>query len=46
VTSPHEVEPQVHKRTAARCEYCRMHQALQWATFHIEHIVPLSRGGD
>jgi hypothetical protein len=23
-----------------------MHQALQGATFHVEHIVPRSRGGD
>ncbi|MCA9189043.1 MAG: HNH endonuclease, partial [Planctomycetales bacterium] len=28
-----------------RCEYCRMHQSLQGATFHVEHIVPRCRGG-
>jgi hypothetical protein len=32
-------------RAGNRCEYCRMHQALQGATFHIEHIVPQSAGG-
>jgi hypothetical protein len=35
----------VQQRAAGRCEYCRMHQALQGATFHVEHIVPESRGG-
>jgi len=32
-------------RAGGRCEYCRMHQALQGATFHVEHIRPRSRGG-
>jgi hypothetical protein len=36
---------QVETRTGGRCEYCRMHQALQGATFHLEHILPQSRGG-
>lgn len=35
----------VEARAEHRCEYCRMHQSLQGATFHIEHIVPSSRGG-
>ena len=35
----------VERRAGQRCEYCRMHQALQGATFHIEHVVPSSRGG-
>lgn len=35
----------VEKRAGRRCEYCRMHQALQGATFHVEHILPNSRGG-
>ena len=33
------------ERAGDRCEYCRMHQALQGATFHVEHIVPTARGG-
>jgi hypothetical protein len=36
---------QVEARAAGRCEYCRMHQNLQGATFHMEHIVPSARGG-
>jgi hypothetical protein len=36
---------QVQSRAKNRCEYCSMHQALQGGTFHIEHIVPSSRGG-
>ena len=36
---------QVVTRAGGRCEYCRMHQALQGATFHLEHILPQSRGG-
>jgi hypothetical protein len=35
----------VEERADGRCEYCRMHQDLQGATFHVEHIVPSSRGG-
>src|SRR5712691_1174755 len=35
----------VEDRAAGRCEYCHMHQSLQGATFHVEHIVPQSRGG-
>jgi hypothetical protein len=40
-----EVGRRVEARAGGRCEYCRMHQALQGATFHLEHIVPRSRGG-
>ncbi len=40
-----EIVRQVSARAGERCEYCGMHQALQGATFHIEHIVPSSRGG-
>jgi hypothetical protein len=28
-----------------RCACCRMHQSLQGATFHIEHIIPHSENG-
>jgi HNH endonuclease len=35
----------VQTRAGDRCEYCRMHQALQGATFHVEHIAPSSLGG-
>lgn len=32
-------------RAGGRCEYCQMHQSLQGATFHIEHVVPRAKGG-
>lgn len=40
-----ETTRSVIARANDRCEYCRMHQSLQGATFHIEHIVPQSAGG-
>jgi hypothetical protein len=45
MTSWEQIQQEVERRAAQRCEYCRMHQALQGATFHVEHIVPQSRGG-
>lgn len=39
----HSVE--VRARGGERCEYCRMHDALQGATFHVEHVVPRCLGG-
>jgi HNH endonuclease len=43
---PAETARAVEERAGGRCEYCRMHQSLQGATFHVEHIVPRCRGGD
>ena len=40
-----ETTRQVIARAKNRCEYCLMHQSLQGATFHIEHVVPQSAGG-
>ena len=45
MTSRRDIERQVEARAVGRCEYCRMYQSLQGATFHIEHVIPLSRGG-
>lgn len=45
MTPRREMARQVEARAAGRCEYCRMHQSLQGATFHVEHIIPQSRGG-
>ena len=45
MTSRRDLEQQVEARAAGRREYCRMHQSLQGATFHVEHVVPRSRGG-
>jgi hypothetical protein len=39
------LELRVRDRAGNRCEYCKMHQWLQGATFHVEHVVPRSRGG-
>jgi hypothetical protein len=35
----------VRNRAAGRCEYCKMAQFLQGATFHVEHIIPRIHGG-
>jgi len=42
---PAQLATAVRGRAADRCQYCLMHQRLQVATFHVEHIVPRSRGG-
>ena len=35
----------VQRRALQRCEYCLMHEQLQGATFHLEHVAPQSQGG-
>lgn len=40
-----ELQRAVATRAGLRCEYCHMHQSLQGASFHLEHIVPVSLGG-
>lgn len=35
----------VRERARERCEYCRLAQEGQEATFHIDHVVPRSKGG-
>ena len=45
MTSRIEIARQVKQRAAGRCEYCRMHQSLQGATFHVEHVIPRFLGG-
>lgn len=42
---PPDMAVQVRFRAGERCEYCGMSQALQGATFHIEHIMPVTCGG-
>ena len=39
------IAAEVEGRASSRCEYCRMHQSLQGATFHVEHVFPTARGG-
>ena len=45
MTSWSEIGREVEQRAAGRCEYCRMHQSLQGATFHVEHVIPRCLGG-
>jgi HNH endonuclease len=40
-----ETRLRVETRAGHRCEYCKLHSALQGATFHIDHIQPVSAGG-
>ena len=35
----------VIERSANRCEYCKLAQAGQAATFHIDHVIPIAAGG-
>jgi len=42
---PEELSRTVRARADGRCQYCRMHESLQGATFHIEHIIPQCKGG-
>lgn len=44
-TVPANVAQHVRERARGRCEYCRMDQRLQGATFHVEHILPRAAGG-
>ena len=36
---------EVALRAGDRCEYCRLSQVGQEATFHIDHVVPRAAGG-
>jgi hypothetical protein len=40
-----EGELAVEQRAGGCWEYCRMHQSLQGASFHLEHVIPRSKGG-
>jgi hypothetical protein len=42
---PRSLAELVIARAFNRCEYCRLSQIGQEATFHIDHIVPRSAGG-
>ena len=42
---PSALAARVRRRAENRCEYCRMSQSLQGASFHIEHIIPRKHGG-
>lgn len=37
----------LQERAGHRCEYCKVHSAIQRATFHLDHVRPSShQGGD
>ena len=42
---PPRLHDEVVSRAAYRCEYCRLSQLGQEATFHIDHVVPRTAGG-
>src|SRR5205085_2100629 len=42
---PLRLKRRVWSRARGRCEYCGLAQAGQEATFHIDHIIPETRGG-
>jgi HNH endonuclease len=42
---PETLSQAVRLRADGRCQYCLMHESLQGATFHVEHIIPQSKGG-
>jgi hypothetical protein len=37
---------EVVRRAAGRCEYCRLAQQTQVATFPVDHVLPLAEGGE
>lgn len=45
MTLPAQMATLVKARANDRCEYCQMSQFLQGATFHFDHIKPLTCGG-
>ena len=45
MTAPEPLRQAVIQRAGDRCEYCRLSQFAQEATFHIDHVVPQSAGG-
>jgi hypothetical protein len=43
---PEALSRAVRGRANGRCQYCLMHESLQGATFHVEHVIPRSKGGE
>jgi hypothetical protein len=43
---PAQLQHLVARRAHGRCEYCGLSQEGQEARFHIDHIVPVVRGGE
>jgi len=45
MTVPANARRHVIQQAGGRCEYCGLSQAGQEATFHVDHIVPVTAGG-
>jgi hypothetical protein len=43
---PEALSRAIRLRAQGRCQYCLMHESLQGATFHVEHVIPRSKGGE
>lgn len=43
---PRPLRVAVAKRDAGRCTYCGLRQVGQGSVFHIDHVIPRSRGGE
>jgi 5-methylcytosine-specific restriction endonuclease McrA len=43
---PEALARAIRLRAQERCQYCLMHERLQGATFHVEHVIPQSKGGE
>jgi hypothetical protein len=46
MTIPVWMRREVVLRACNRCEYCRLSQAGQEATFHVDHVHPIAEGGE
>lgn len=42
---PDDLRRAVFERAGGLCEYCRLPQSTQVATFAVDHIIPISAGG-
>ena len=42
---PRAMRSQIFRRDQGRCRYCRLSQVGQAAVFHVNHVVPRSKGG-
>ena len=42
---PSSLQAEVVLRSGNRCEYCRLSQLGQEATFHIDHVIPRAAAG-
>jgi len=45
-TIPAGLRRLVIQRAVHRCEYCKLSQEGQEATFHIDHVIPVAAGGE